>query len=202
MKGSWRTVVFAVLMAALAIPGAVAAEKEKKYQVGDEVKAFELKDVNGKNHNLADLLGKQIIVLDFWNCQCPVSAGFEPQLKDIAAKYEGKEVVFLAIDSNVNNSEDLIKKYAEEKKLNYPVLKDVNNVIADQFGAERTPEVFVIGKDQKIHYHGAITDNQDAAKVKNHYLVSALDALIAGKAVETKKTAAFGCSIKRAEKAK
>lgn len=202
MKNTWRTVVFAVLIAALAIPAAMAAEKEKTYKVGDEVQAFELKDVNGTNHNLADLLGKHIIVLDFWNYQCPVSAGFEPQLKEIAAKYEGKDITFLAIDSNAGNHVDGIKKYVEEKKLNYPVLKDDDNVIADHFGAERTPEVFVIGMDKKIHYHGAITDNQDATKVKNHYLVSALDALIAGKPVETKHTAAFGCNIKRVEKAK
>ncbi|HOJ59649.1 MAG TPA: redoxin domain-containing protein [bacterium] len=201
MKSAWNMAVFAVLIGALTVSGAaMAAEEVKPYKVGDEVAAFELKDVNGKTHNLADLLGEKIIVLDFWNCQCPVSVGFESQLMGIAGKYEGKDVVFLAIDSNHNNSEELIKKYAEDKKLNYPVLKDVDNVIADRFGAERTPEVFVIGKDKKIHYHGAITDNQNADKVKNHYLVAALDAMLAGKEVETKETNAFGCTIKRVEK--
>ncbi|MGC9326823.1 MAG: redoxin domain-containing protein [Candidatus Hinthialibacter sp.] len=199
----FRKVTIAVLFAALMIPAGFstdAAESQatqKAYKVGDAIEPFTLQCQEGKEHDLSKNLGKKIIVLDFWNCQCPVSRGFENQLKEIAQKYSEKDVVFYAIDSNTNNSVELIQKYAKDQKLKYPVLKDWENKIADKFDAAVTPEVFVIGKDKKIHYHGAISNNQNASKVEKHYLADALDSLIAGKPVEVKEIKAFGCTIKR-----
>ncbi len=170
---------------------------QKGYKIGDTVEPFTLQCQEGHDQDLSEILGKKIVVLDFWNMQCPVSKGFEEQLKGIAKAYEEKEVVFYAIDSNTINSVEAIKKYAEENKLNYAVLKDIDNKIADKFDAAVTPEVFVIGKDKTIQYHGAISDNMDPTKIQHHYLTAALDSLLEGKPVEVKESKAFGCGIKR-----
>lgn len=202
----FRRAIIASLLAALIIPAVFISQSaesqtaKKAYKVGDAIEPFTLKCQEEKEHDLSKNLGKKIIVLDFWNCQCPVSRGFEDQLKETAKKYGEKDVVFYAIDSNTINSVELIQKYAKDNKLNYPVLKDWENKIADKFEAAVTPEVFVIGKDKKIHYHGAISDNQNASKVEKHYLAAALDSIIAGKPVEVKENKAFGCSIKRVAK--
>lgn len=201
-----RRIVVLSLLAALAVPFGFTSDNEgssaekKPYKIGDSVEPFTLKCHLGKERDLDKILGEKIVVLDFWNFQCPVSKGFEDQLKAITEKYKDKDIAFYAVYSNTINSVDAIKKYAEEAKLNYPVLKDEQNKIADCFGAAVTPEVFVIGKDKKIHYHGAISDNKDAQEAKNHFLTDALDALLAGKEVEVKESKAFGCTIKRVEK--
>ena len=194
----FRRVFVLSLIAAVMAPLAFSSET-KTYKVGDAVKPFALKCEFGHEQDLSKVMGKKIVVLEFWNMQCPVSRGFEEQYKSIAKKYGEKEVAFYAVDSNTINSVEAIKEYAKENKLNYPVLKDEGNEIADRFGAAVTPEVFVIGKDKKIHYHGAISDNKDESKAKKHYLTAALDSLLDGKQVEVKQIKAFGCGIKRAE---
>jgi hypothetical protein len=78
-------------------------------------------------------------------------------------------------------------------------LKDPSNKIADRFGAEVTPEVFVIGPNGNLAYHGQIDNSRDEANVKTRPLQAALDAIVAGKAVPEAKTQAFGCSIKRVD---
>lgn len=172
----------------------------KPYKVGDEVSAFTLKDTAGKTHDLGELLGKKIIVLEFWNLGCPVSRGYINRMKALHDKYgkeKDSEMVFFAIDSNEPNDEKSIQAFAQEQGMKYPVLKDWKSKIADRFGAERTPEIFVIDKNRVIQYHGAIDDSQDESKIKNRHLDNALAALKEGKEPPKKETVSFGCGIKR-----
>ncbi len=172
-------------------------EKEKAYDIGSKVKPFKLKDSKGKEHDLAKVLGKKIVLLDFWSSNCPVSRAYEERLKALKGKFGKKGVVIVAIDSNHNNPVDAIEKYVKKNQLNYPVLKDWKNVIADRFGALVTPHVFIIGKDKKIKYIGPIDDSQNPKKVKEKYADAALTALLAGEKVKVEKKVAIGCSIKR-----
>lgn len=82
----------------------------------------------------------------------------------------------------------------------FPVYKDLNNVVADRFGAQATPETFVIDSAGVIRYHGSIDDSRNEARVKFRGLRGALDAVLAGKQPEVPETRAFGCSIKRVPK--
>lgn len=188
-----------VLAAALAAAIHVQASetKTKTYELGSKVEAFTLKDVHGKEHDLGTVLGEKVVVLNFWNCQCPVSRAYEERYKALASTYKDKEVAFYAIDSNTPNDEELIKKYAKEHELNYPVLKDWKNKMADKFQAKVTPHVYVIGKDQKIHYIGAIDNNQNEANADEKYLEAAIEALLNNREIAVKETKAFGCAIKR-----
>jgi hypothetical protein len=78
------------------------------------------------------------------------------------------------------------------------VLRDEGHKIADAYGAQKTPEVYVVDPAGKLVYHGRIDDkHDDAAGVKSPDLKNALDAILAGKAVSVAETKAFGCSIKR-----
>jgi hypothetical protein len=77
------------------------------------------------------------------------------------------------------------------------VYKDANNVLANRFGAEVTPETYVIDSSGIIRYHGSIDDSQNEARIRTRGLRNALDALLAGKPVEVTQTKAFGCTIKR-----
>jgi len=76
---------------------------------------------------------------------------------------------------------------------------DNNSVLADAFGASRTPECYLFDKEGKLVYHGAIDDSPgDPVQVKKHHLQNAIDEMVAGKEVTTKETRSVGCSIRRA----
>jgi peroxiredoxin len=112
--------------------------------------------------------------------------------------YKDKGVQLLAV--NVNNLDadklDKMKERAKEKKYDFPYLYDASQKIGKDFGAKVTPHVFVLDKNRKLAYIGAIDDNMTEAKAKKHYLGDALDALLAGKEPAEKVTKQFGCGIK------
>ena len=91
-----------------------------------------------------------------------------------------------------------MKDYAKNQSYNWYYAVDKNNVLADAFGANRTPECFLFDKSGKLVYHGAIDDNPtDAGSVNRNHLKEAINELISGKDVSVKKTRSVGCSIKR-----
>ncbi|MEI2737605.1 MAG: hypothetical protein V9F01_02335 [Chitinophagaceae bacterium] len=72
------------------------------------------------------------------------------------------------------------------------------HVLADAFGANRTPECFLFDGEGKLVYHGAIDDNpSDASAVSRKHLVAAIDEINAGKEVSVKESRSVGCTIKR-----
>ena len=71
------------------------------------------------------------------------------------------------------------------------------SAVARAFGATVTPEAFLFDKTGKLAYHGTIDDNhQDAARVQKHFLIDALDAVVAGKPPAPPETKSLGCGIK------
>jgi peroxiredoxin len=80
---------------------------------------------------------------------------------------KSENIAFLAINSNSTEDMEEVKKHAREHGLTFPILKDKNNVIADKFNAQVTPEIFVIDKDSRILYHGRIDDERRESDVKS-----------------------------------
>ncbi len=115
--------------------------------------------------------------------------------------YENKGVQFIAV--NVNNIPedrlDKMKERAESKGFNFPYLYDPTQKIARDYGATVTPHVFVLDKNRKIVYMGAVDDNMKVGEAKKHYLRDAIDALLAGKKPPEAVTKQFGCTIKYEE---
>jgi peroxiredoxin len=168
--------------------------------VGQAIPAFELPDLDGQKHSLEQYKDK-IVVVEFCNIGCPYSRGTDPDLIALAQAYAPKGVVVLGIDSNSTNSVADIKKYAAEKGKTYPILKDQDNKYADALGAKTTPEVYVIGKDGKLAYHGAFDNRAQPDKKGNTpYVENAVKALLDGKPVEQKEVKSWGCGIKRVAK--
>jgi peroxiredoxin len=190
-----RLVLALLGIAALALPTFADAPA-----IGAAAPAFELKSVDGKPFSLADAeKSNAYVVLMFIATQCPYSNGYNDRMRDMAAAYMKKGVLFVGINSNNTESVDETAAHAKQHGFGFPVLKDPGNKIADLYDARRTPEVYVIGKDGKLLYHGRIDDNSnDAAKVSSPDLKNALDALLAGQPVAKAETKAFGCTIKRA----
>jgi hypothetical protein len=90
-----------------------------------------------------------------------------------------------------------MKEYANKQGYNWHYVADDNNVMADAFGATRTPENFLFNKEGKLVYHGAIDDNPNDSDVKRKHLLTAMTEMLEGKAVTVNKTRSVGCGIKR-----
>ena len=167
---------------------------------GDKAEDFTLKGVNGKEYNLSTALAENnYVVVMFWSTECPFVQPYTNRINSIANEYSSKGIVFWGINSNSTESLENVKSHAEEKGYPFPMLKDVNNVVADMFEATRTPEVFLIDKNKIILYHGRIDDSRDADKVTVNDLKNALDEAVGGKSITVNNTKSFGCTIKRIE---
>ena len=177
---------------------------EKQYPIGKQVEAFTLKDYRGKTHHLKDV-DDEIVVIAFLGTECPLVKLYGPRLADLQERYESRGVTFLGINANVQDSITEIASYARVHQVKFPILKDLGNKVADQIGAERTPQVFVLDRDRKVRYSGRIDDQYGVGYVREkperHDLALALDELIAGKPVTTPVTVAPGCRIGRQREA-
>ena len=185
-------------------------EKPKKavtngYQVGDIVKDFSLKNVDGKMVSMGDFKDAKGFILTFTCNTCPYSIAYEDRLIALDKKYASKGYPVIAINPNSpearpDDSFEKMQVRAKEKGFTFPYMLDVGQKVYPEFGATRTPHMYVIAKTPKGHqvkYIGAIDDNyKDASAASKHYVEDAVDALLAGKEVEVKTTKAIGCSIK------
>ena len=167
------------------------------YKVGDKVSDFVIDNYDGAKYSLSTA-GSNVTVIVFMSTECPFVQPYTDRLINLVNEFGTKGVAFWGINSNKTEPTEEVMNHATEKKYNFPVLKDNNNVVADQFGAARTPEVFVIdNKTMTLVYHGRIDDNKEADKVTSNDLQNALNDFLAGNAIANSETKAFGCSIKR-----
>ena len=159
-----------------------------------------LPGVDGRPHSLADLEGKEGIVVVFTCNSCPYAVDYEDRIQALAAKYAGEASRVALVAINVNRvSEDSLprmKERAEKKGFQFPYLFDESQQIARAYGAVWTPEFFVLDKQRRVVYMGAMDDNTDAAKVTVRYVERAIDAVLAGAEPEVKETPAVGCAIR------
>jgi peroxiredoxin len=182
---------FLGLALALLCAPAYSAELE----IGAHAPEFKaLPGVDGKEINLADLKDQKVVVVCFTCNRCPVAVAYEDRFVEFTKKYAGKGVKFVAINAN-KRTEDLavMKTRAEEKGFNFPYVFDQSGKLATDYGARVTPHIFVLDQNRHVAYVGAFDDDQN--KPTKHYVADAVDALLAGKKVETTKTKAVGCGI-------
>ena len=165
--------------------------------IGATIEDFTLPDVSGHERSLKSLAGKNGTVLLFIAVQCPVSNAYNERMEKLAADYKAKGIAVIAINSNVREDAEAVKAHAAENKLTFPILKDPGNKIADKLGATVTPEAYFIDTGNKLLYHGRIDNSRNAAQIETSDLRNALEAALAGKAIEKTEAKAFGCTIKR-----
>jgi peroxiredoxin len=170
----------------------------------EHVADFTLSDYLGSSHSLADWGDKRAVVVAFLGTECPMANLYGDRLQEMAERYADQGVQFVGIDSNRQDLLEKIAHYAQTHKISFPLLKDPGNRVADQFGAQRTPQVFLLDGERSIRYSGRIDDRFGVGfargEAKHEYLATAIDEVLAGKAVAEPMTAAIGCYIGRIER--
>lgn len=162
-----------------------------------------MKDVNGKMISMKEEIKANGVMVMFSCNTCPYvikNQGRTIAINNYAQKMKVGVIVLNSNEAyrNQEDSYEAMQAYAKQQKYNWSYVIDKNHEIADVFGANRTPEVFLFDKNLTLVYHGAIDDNpSDAAAVNRHYLKEAITELAAGKNITVKESRSVGCSIKR-----
>jgi peroxiredoxin len=176
----------------------VAGEFNKKLNVGDPAPAWkDLPGTDGKKHSLADLAGKDLVVLVFTCNSCACSEEYEDRIIAFADKYKEKvAVVAVNVNTIPEDRLDAMNKRAAKKKFPFPYLYDESQQLARDYGAMYTPEFFVLDKARRVAYMGAMDDKTKADAVTERYLERAVDAVLKGDKPGKGETIAHGCLIR------
>lgn len=172
----------------------------QEFRVGAPVSDFSVKDLKGNPVPFSSVKG-DVTVVTFIATQCPVSNAYNERMKAVYNDYSQKGVHFVFVNANRTEPAAEVAEHAARHGFPFPVYKDDSNTVADRFGASVTPEAYVIDRMGTLVYHGSIDDSQEVRRVRTERLRTALDAVLAGRPVPQAETKAFGCTIKRVQKA-
>jgi len=128
------------------------------------------------------------VVLVFWSYKCPVVLAANQQFNAFQAKYEGKGITLLGVDSSSNETPEEISRNAAHLKITFPYLIDSDKVLASNLRATHAPTLFVIDRDREVRYQGAFDNNKkEGSKDREPYADNAIDDLLAGKSPELRR---------------
>jgi len=174
----------------------------KGLQVGDTAKDFELLNVDGSNYSLASMEDAKGYIVVFTSNVCPFALMYEDRLIELHNTMAPKGYPVVAINANdpdvePGDSFEGMQEKSKEKAFPFVYLRDEDQSIYPQFGATKTPHVFLLDKDLKVQYIGAIDDNARSVEdVEVKYVENAIGALENGESPNPSFTKAIGCSIK------
>ncbi|GGH40063.1 redoxin [Mangrovimonas yunxiaonensis] len=175
------------------------------YKVGDMATDFKLENIDGNTVSLSNYKDAKGFIVIFTCNTCPYAVAYEDRIIALDKKYAKKGYPVIAIMPNnttvmPGDNMQAMQARAKAKGFTFPYLLDKDQEIYPQYGATKTPHVFVLQKTQKgnqVKYIGAIDDNyKDAAAVNQKYVEHAVDALLAGDDIKETHTKAIGCTIK------
>jgi peroxiredoxin len=190
-----------LLLSALATRPAGAGTYNPDRSIGDVVPAWtDLLGTDDRRHAWADVADRAAVVVVFTCTSCPYATDYEDRLNALAERHAGPQsrVAVVAINANRIAADALpaMKARAALKRFLFPYLFDESQAVARSFGAVRTPECFVLDRERRIVYMGALDDATDPAQVTRRYVDEALDAVLARRPVAVTETPPVGCQIR------
>lgn len=200
-----KTIRVILLLALVVTVSSFTISDSGGYKIGDVATDFKLKNIDGNWVSLSDYKDAKGFIVIFTCNTCPYAVAYEDRIIELDQKYADKGYPVVAIMPNnvkvkPGDSFESMQDRARSKGFTFPYLIDEKQEIYPQYGATKTPHVFILEKTKKgnvVQYIGAIDDNyKDASLVNTKYVEDAVDALIDGKEIKEKTTRAIGCSIK------
>ncbi|MDZ7806942.1 MAG: redoxin family protein [Gracilimonas sp.] len=165
----------------------------------------QVEDTSGRNISLRQAADNNGLIVIFSSNTCPWVAKWEDRMIDISTFASSNDFGMIVLNSNErirDRGESLndMNRRAQKQGYNFLYALDSGHELADAFGAQYSPEVFVFDLNLQLVYHGAIDDDPDnASGVSNAYVMNALKALLDGETIQPRQTRIIGCSIKRSE---
>lgn len=176
------------------------------YTIGSEAANINLKNVDGKMVSFDDYPNAAGFIVIFTCNTCPYAVASEDRIIALDKEFKSKGYPVIAINPNnpdvqPDDTYELMQEKAKTKGFTFPYLYDESQTVYAEYGAAKTPHVYLLQKENKkriVKYIGAIDDNvRSADLVKERFLANAINELLAGKEVTLKETKAIGCSVKQ-----
>ncbi len=200
-----KTIKSILLVGAFVLITAFTIKPVAGYEVGDIASDFSLENIDGRMVSMADFKKAKGFVVIFTCNTCPYSVAYEDRIIALDKKYKSKGYPVIAINPNdpeASRGDSMadMKVRAKEKGFTFPYLFDKDQKVYPQYGATRTPHVYILKKEKKqlrVAYIGAIDNNsRNENAVTKRYVEDAIDALLKGNKPQKASTRAIGCSIK------
>ena len=205
MKNSIKLLLVALVIISVSAFTSKKSDVSEGYKVGDVATDFKLENIDGKMVSLSDFKEAKGFIVTFTCNTCPYAVAYEDRVEALNKKYASKGYPVIAImpnntDVKPGDSMEAMRERAKEKGFTFPYLMDKGQKVYPQYGATKTPHIYILEKTKEgnvVRYIGAIDDNfQNADEVKEKYVENAVDALLKGREIDVKETKAIGCSIK------
>jgi peroxiredoxin len=171
-------------------------------QSGRKAIDFRLPATDGREYSLADFDDHPYLVIFFTCNHCPYVIGSDEVTRTTAEKYRDKGVIFVAINSNSENTypeDSFPNMVARMEKYRFPwkYLYDRDQSLAKAYGALRTPHFFVFNRERELVYTGRGVDSpRDISRMTVNDLDRALEELTSGRKISVPVTNPIGCNIK------
>lgn len=175
--------------------------QDDTYAIGDQVEEFTLQDLTGQTVSLSEIAGTSGSILIFTSNSCPFAKLYDDriiQLQDVYGDMGYPVILINPSDPNLkpDDSGDQLQNWVSDHNFAGTYLVDPEGLY-NQFGAVKTPEVFLLDAERKLRYRGAIDDSAvGAANVTEKYLENAIRALENNAAPDPSETRVMGCVIK------
>ncbi len=192
------TAVVLSLMASISFAGVKAGQKAPD---------FTLTDTHGKTHSLSDFKGKYTVI-EWTNYDCPfVKKHYkEGHMQKLQKELTAKNIVWLSVNSSAKGKQGQFSDHEANNRMEKmnakptAYLQDISGKVGKLYSAKSTPQMFVLDKNHKVVYAGAI-DSIRSAKTKDiskatNYVKQALNEVMNGQKVSVDFTPSYGCSVK------
>lgn len=168
---------------------------DPKLPTGIAAPDFTLQSIDGASYSLSDFRG-QIVIINFWSVECGWSERADGNLLPLWKSWRPR-VAWLTISSNPNEPDELVAQASDRRGLPL-VLRDPDQAVADRYGADTTPQLFVVDECGILRYQGAFDDITFRRRTATqHYLQCAVVDLLEGELPGVAETAPYGCVIVR-----
>lgn len=162
--------------------------------------SFQLRNADSVNFSFAELKNNEASVLVFLSPECPLCQSYSLTLRELQLKFKNNGIEFYGIIPDKNFSNADVNAFKRKYLPNLMMLRDDAMQVTRFARASITPEVCVISKSGEVLYSGRIDNwayelGKKRRVVTEHELTDALNAIIARKPVQVKKTKAIGCYI-------
>jgi peroxiredoxin len=172
-------------------------------ELGTPLPEFRLPDPQGEMVASSDFEGAPALLVAFICNHCPYVKHLRRELAQFAKDYQGSGLAMVAVNANdvSNYPDDSPEKMAEEVEQAgyvFPYLYDESQEVAKAYRAACTPEFYLFDGDRRLVYRGQFDDSrpESGRPVTGADLRAAVDAVLAGRAVEADQTPSVGCNIK------
>jgi thiol-disulfide isomerase/thioredoxin len=198
----WLTLALCLLLAG-------CGSRSSALAIGSSAPRFSLPGTDQATHALDDYARSPVLAVVFTCNRCPETQRYEARLQKLYDDYRAKGLALVAINpdqagavkfddlryTDVGESLAEMKARAELRRLTYPYLSAGGSTLAAEFGVTAMPHMFVFDRDRKLQYEGRIDDDPTGAKVTSEDARTAIDAILAGKAVPVATTRVTGCRL-------